>query len=77
MRFAAISAAILGLASSVLAQTAGFDVITKPGNFENVTAGTTYEIVWQPGGVTGTVSLSLIGGSSQATLTDKGPIASM
>jgi len=62
-------AAVLALASSVLAQTAGFDVISKPGNFEKVPASSTYTIVWDPKPEhAGTVTISLIGGKDQKSL---------
>lgn len=68
-------AAILALATAVFAQTPGFDVISKPGNFEKVPAATTYTIVWDPKPEhTGTVSLSLIGGKDQKSLQALGPI---
>jgi len=62
-------AAILALASAVFAQTEGFDVISKPGNYEKVPAGSTYTVVWAPKPEhTGTVTLSLIGGKDQQSL---------
>ncbi|KAK0657272.1 Ser-Thr-rich glycosyl-phosphatidyl-inositol-anchored membrane family-domain-containing protein [Cercophora newfieldiana] len=68
-------AAILALATAVLAQTPGFDVISKPGNFEKVPAASTYTIVWDPKPEhTGTVTLSLIGGKDQKSLQALGPI---
>jgi hypothetical protein len=73
MRFS--FAAALALATAVFAQTPGFDVISKPGNFEKVPAGTKYTIVWDPKPEhTGTVSLSLIGGKDQKSLQALGPI---
>jgi len=69
MRFA-ISAAILALVSSVLAQTTdGFDVISAPSKDQEVPAGTTFDIVWAPSTkFTGTVTIGLLGGSSPSTL---------
>lgn len=65
------TAAILAFASSVLAQTPGFNPITKPTKDEVVPAGEIYEIDWQPSdNYTGTVTLSLLGGSSPSTLQD-------
>jgi hypothetical protein len=70
-------AAILALATAVFAQTPGFDVISKPGNFEKVPAATTYTIVWDPKPEhAGSVSLSLIGGKDQKSLQALGPIGS-
>lgn len=67
MRFT-ITAAALAFAASALAQTTGFDAFTTPAKDENVPAGETYTIVWQPNGVTGTVTLSLLGGATPGTL---------
>lgn len=76
MRFT-ITAAVLAFATSVFAQTPGFDVISKPTKDEQVPAGATYEIEWAPNSNwTGTVTLSLLGGASQGTLQDLGPFAS-
>jgi len=68
-------AAVLALASSVFAQTAGFDVISKPGNFEKVPASSTYNIVWDPKPEhAGTVTISLIGGKDQKSLQPVGTL---
>lgn len=76
MRFA-ISATVFAFAASVLAQTPGFDVISKPTKDEVVPAGATYAIEWAPNtNWTGTVTLSLLGGASQGLLQDLGPFAS-
>ena len=70
-------AAILALASAVLAQTPGFDVITKPIKGEKVSAASTYTVVWEPKPEHGgTVTLSLIGGGDPTTLQALGPIGS-
>lgn len=63
-------AAVLALASSVLAQTPGFNVISKPGNFEDVPAGSTYSVVWSPSPAYSgkSVTVSLIGGKDQGSL---------
>lgn len=63
-------AAVLALASSVLAQTPGFNVISKPGNFEDVPAGSTYTVVWSPSPdyAGKSVTVSLIGGKDQKSL---------
>ena len=69
MRFSVAS--ILAFASAVLAQTADFDPITKPGKEETIPAGTTYEVTWQPSTkYDGTVSITLLGGGSPSTLED-------
>lgn len=64
MRFATLSAALAFVASAI-AQTAGFDPITSPTQWEKVTAGQTFTIKWQPGDVQGTVTIGLIGGTAQ------------
>jgi hypothetical protein len=69
MRFTLSTAAFLAFASSVLAQTANFDVVTSPKKDEVVAAGATYTIVWEPDTKhPGTVSLSLLGGETPSTL---------
>jgi hypothetical protein len=73
-------AAVFAFASAVLAQstTDGFDVISKPTKDEKVPAGTTYSIVWDPiASYDGTVSISLLGGATPATLQNLGVIAGM
>lgn len=70
-------AAALAFATTAFAQTAGFDAMTTPAQNENVPAGETYTIVWQQGTyTTGTVTLSLLGGETAATLVDLGSFAS-
>jgi len=68
MRFSV--ATVLAFASAVLAQTEGFNVITKPTRDEKVPAGSTYEIVWSPGPnkYAGPVTIDLVGGATQQTL---------
>ncbi|KAL2145308.1 hypothetical protein VTI28DRAFT_7525 [Corynascus sepedonium] len=67
MRFSI--AALLSLATAVVAQTEGFNVITKPTEGEKVPAGSTYEIVWQPSDDhEGPITIGLLGGSSPQTL---------
>lgn len=65
MRFSI--ATVLAFASAALAQTAGFDVLSKPSDQEKIPAGKQYEIVWAPSAEFSgkTVSLVLIGGASQ------------
>jgi hypothetical protein len=68
MRFSV--ATVLAFASAVLAQTEGFNVITKPTRDEKVPAGSTYEIVWSagPAKYAGPVTIDLVGGATQQTL---------
>jgi hypothetical protein len=69
MRYSFISAAILALSSSVFAQTSGFDAISSPTSNQNVPAGTSLDIVWQPStNYTGTVTITLLEGSTPSTL---------
>jgi hypothetical protein len=73
----AVYAAVAALASSVLAQTTGFDAITKPAKDETIAAGETYTVEWTPAAkYTGTVKLGLIGGASNLTLVPMGDIGS-
>lgn len=52
-----------------IAQTDGFDAITKPTKDENVSAGSDYNIVWDyDSSHAGTVYLSLLEGASSTTL---------
>ncbi|KAB5580602.1 Ser-Thr-rich glycosyl-phosphatidyl-inositol-anchored membrane family-domain-containing protein [Coniochaeta sp. 2T2.1] len=68
MRFT-LTTAVLALASSVFAQTPGFDVISKPTDGESVPAGSTYLIDWEPStsnaSWNGAVTIDLIGGAVQ------------
>lgn len=73
MRYSFLSAAFLAFASSVVAQTAGFDAITAPTQDQNIPAGSTFDIVWQPGNVTGTITLTLLQGATASTL-EAGPV---
>lgn len=67
MRFSVAS--LLAFASAALAQTVGFDVVTKPTQNEAVPAGKTYTIEWDPSAqFKGTVTLTLLGGSTPKTL---------
>jgi hypothetical protein len=69
MRYSFISAAILALSSSILAQTSGFDAISSPTLDQNVPAGTSLDIVWQPStSYTGTVTITLLEGATPNTL---------
>jgi hypothetical protein len=76
MRFT-ITSALLALASTVFAQTPGFDVITKPANGEVVPAGSTYVIDWTPStNWTGPVTIDLLGGPNQGGLQPLSVLAS-
>jgi hypothetical protein len=69
MRYSFISAAILALSSSILAQTSGFDAISSPTLDQNVPAGTSLDIVWQPStSYTGTITITLLEGATPNTL---------
>jgi len=65
MRFSI--AAVLALASSVVAQTPGFAVVSKPTKNEEIKAGAPYVIEWAPNAEFegGAISIELIGGPSQ------------
>ncbi len=78
MRFAASFAALLAIAGSALAQTADFLPVTKPLSNEKVPAGSTYVVEWTVPAKysSGTITISLIGGKDQASLTGLGTIAS-
>jgi hypothetical protein len=76
MRYSFISAAILALTAGVFAQTTNFDPITAPTQDQNVPAGTSLNIVWQPSTTyTGTITITLLEGSSPSTLA-LGPVIS-
>jgi hypothetical protein len=61
--------ALFAFATAVMAQTEGFNVITKPVKGEQVPAGSTYEIVWQPSAAhPGEITIGLLGGASPQTL---------
>jgi hypothetical protein len=69
MRYSFISAAILALSSSVFAQTTGFDPISSPTQDQNVPAGTSLDILWQPSTTyTGTITITLLEGATPSTL---------
>lgn len=63
------AAAILAMASSVLAQTAGFNPVFTPESGSVVPAGSVFEITWDAPAeyADGTISISLIGGATQNT----------
>lgn len=66
MKFSVV--AVLAAASSALAQTAGFDPMSKPTEGQNLTAGEPFDIVWDPNGLAGTISIRLIQGTAANTL---------
>lgn len=63
-------AILLLFATAVFAQTPDFNLITNPLRNENVPAGSTYQIVWVPSPATypGPITLSLVGGQTQTSL---------
>ncbi|KUJ22556.1 uncharacterized protein LY89DRAFT_303726 [Mollisia scopiformis] len=68
MRFSTVSA-VLAFAASTYAQTAGFDPITAPTQDQDVAAGSTLDIIWEPSAnYTGTISITLLEGATPATL---------
>jgi hypothetical protein len=70
-------AALLALSSTAFAQTPGFNVLTKPTQGEEVPAGSTYEIEWQPNAeYPGAITISLLGGATPGTLVPLEDIAS-
>jgi hypothetical protein len=69
--------ALFAFATAVMAQTEGFNVITKPVKGEQVPAGSTYQIVWQPSAAhPGEITIGLLGGASPQTLSVVDTIAS-
>ena len=60
--------ALLAFAATATAQIAGFDVFQQPGKGATIPAGTTYDIEWAPAGVTGTVTIGLLGGADAGHL---------
>jgi hypothetical protein len=73
MQYSFLSAAILALVSSVAAQTSGFDAITSPTQDQNIPAGSSFDIVWQSGTVTGDITITLLQGATPSTL-ELGPV---
>jgi hypothetical protein len=67
MRFSI--AAVLAFAATGLCQVPGFNVITKPEKAEQVPAGSTYKIVWQPSAdQPGDIKIGLLGGATPGSL---------
>ncbi|ETS78583.1 hypothetical protein PFICI_10645 [Pestalotiopsis fici W106-1] len=75
MRFSTILTLLLAGICGTLAQTPGFDPMSKPTNWQDVTAGENFQIVWDPTSYKGTITLELLGGGSPATLWILGNIA--
>jgi hypothetical protein len=70
MRFAISAvAAVMAMASSVVAQTADFDSVSAPTSWEVIPAGSTYHINWNPPAkyASEKVEISLVGGKTQGT----------
>jgi len=69
MQYSFVAAAVLAFTSSVFAQTAGFAVMTVPTQDQNVAAGSTLDITWQPSTTnTGPITIQLLQGASPPTL---------
>ncbi|EKD19276.1 uncharacterized protein L3040_009284 [Drepanopeziza brunnea f. sp. 'multigermtubi'] len=69
MRYSTISAAILAMASSVMAQTADFAAMYTPTQNQQVAAGSVLDITWQTSTVyTGPVTIQLLQGATPSTL---------
>jgi hypothetical protein len=71
MRSSLIKSCLLALtaASTVVAQTAGFDVFTQPSTpGSSIAAGSTYTIKWVPSSPAGPISIILLQGASNTTL---------
>lgn len=70
MQFSVVKSCLLALAAttSVLAQTDGWNVITKPALGEVVAPGETYTIEWQPSSPDAPITLTLMQGKTNITL---------
>ena len=71
MRYSFVSAAVLSLASTIFAQTAGFDAMTSPTQDQSVAAGSSLNIVWDAGNYTAdsdTITITLLQGADPSTL---------
>jgi hypothetical protein len=78
MQFTASAAAFLALISHALAQTSGFDAITKPTSGEVLTVGSTYQVTWDYNSqYDGTISIALLEGDTATTLELGDTVASM
>jgi hypothetical protein len=64
----------LATASTVVAQTTGFDAFTQPLTpGTSIAAGSTYTIKWTPSSPAGQISITLLEGASNTTL-QLGPV---
>jgi len=74
MRFSTISA-VCAFAAAAYAQTAGFDALSSPTQDQEVAAGSTLDIIWEPTATynNDTVTITLLEGSTPSTLST-GPI---
>jgi hypothetical protein len=79
MQYSFVKACLLALATttSVLAQTAGFNVISAPTSGDVLVPGTTYTIKWTPSEPAGPVTLILLQGLTNTTLQIGNTIAGM
>ncbi|KAI1367119.1 Ser-Thr-rich glycosyl-phosphatidyl-inositol-anchored membrane family-domain-containing protein [Xylaria arbuscula] len=77
MRSSTVFASVLAFAASTLAQTAGYAVVSAPGDGETVPAGKTYTIQWSAGKYTGPATISLLGGETDTTLEVLGSLGSV
>lgn len=78
MQFTTSAAAFLALISHVVAQTDGFDAITKPTSGEVLTAGSTFQVTWDyDAQYDGTISITILEGKTAATLELGDIVASM
>jgi len=73
MRYIFTLLASLALAGRALSQTAAFDTIVAPTYNENFTAGSSLNIVWEPGSQTGTITITLLHGAAASQL-QLGPV---
>ncbi|KFY00489.1 hypothetical protein V490_01325, partial [Pseudogymnoascus sp. VKM F-3557] len=70
MQFSFANACLLALATatSVLAETVGFDVLTAPAMHEVLQAGSKFTIKWTPSEPAGPITLLLMQGETAKTL---------
>jgi hypothetical protein len=74
IRWSVICYAFLSLQAFANGQTAGFDTITSPSLDQNVAAGSSLDIIWQPSmSYQGTITIKLLEGATPSTLS-VGPI---
>ena len=58
---------VFALASSAVAQKAGWAVVTSPAKDQQVPTGQSFNIEWTPGKAKGPVTISLMGGKDQGS----------